>query len=215
MHKTIVFLLGLLVSASALAVRDGDSLAAVLAEKGKPTSKLEHGNVTVLTYGDTVIRLENGVVVAVTTPTPDYAGRALAVKPIQRTAGGSGSGAGTGGEWTTDHAAAVAAAQGTGRKVLLLFTGTDWCSWCKRLEGEILDTPEFKDYAREHLVLVKLDFPRRLPQSEELKAQNRRLQQQYGIEGYPTVVVLNDSGAETGRVGYVRGGPGAFLPQLR
>ena len=97
----------------------------------------------------------------------------------------------------------------------MFFTGSDWCGWCKRLEAEILGTPEFRDFARESLVLVKLDFPRRVEQSAELKAQNSRLAQKYGIEGYPTVVVLDQSGREIGRTGYQRGGPGPFIESLR
>ena len=197
----------------AYAVRTGDTLASVLAEKGPPASRLEHGNVIVLSYGNTVVRLESGVVVSVTMPPADYATQAAPVKPVARTGGRSAGGIGTNGEWTTDLDTALASA--AGRKVFLFFTGSDWCGWCKRLEGEILGTPEFRDFAREGLVLVKLDFPRRIEQTAELKAQNSRLAQKYGIEGYPTVVVLDQTGKEIGRTGYQRGGPGPVIESLR
>ncbi len=195
------------------AVQNGDTLAAVIAEKGEPKSRLERGTLTVLTYDDNVIRLENGVVVSQKSPGADYAVRSQPLAP--KTAHRPRTPTGTAGEWTTDHAAALAAANGSGRKVLLLFTGSDWCGWCMKLDAEILGTPEFRDFARESLVLVKLDFPRRSQLPDHVRAQNSRLQQQYGIEGYPTVVVLNDAGTEIGRLGYQRGGPTPFMAKLQ
>src|SRR5690242_18777552 len=37
----------------------------------------------------------------------------------------------------------------------------------------------------------------------------------YQIEGYPTVIVLAKDGRIAGRLGYVEGGPGAFLQELK
>ncbi|HLP08931.1 MAG TPA: thioredoxin family protein [Opitutaceae bacterium] len=212
----LLLLLSACLSASlpVFAVKNGDTLATVLDQKGEPRSKLERGNVTVLTYEDGTVKLENGVVVAQTLPGADYAVRANAPTP-RRTTGGGSSGPGFDGEWTTDYQSAASAAQGTGREVLLFFTGSDWCGWCKRLEAEVLGTEEFKEYASGNLALVKLDFPRRVAQSEFTKSRNRELQQKYGIEGYPTIVVLNDAGEEVGRLGYQAGGPGPFIKKLR
>jgi protein disulfide-isomerase len=195
------------------AVKNGDSLAAVLAEKGEPASRVERGDIAMLTYGQMVIRLEKGVVVSIQGPGTDYAVRTQAPSTKRRTAGSTG--VGQSGEWTTDAAAARAGAANSGRKTFLFFTGSDWCGWCQRLQAEVLGTAEFKEFARQHLVLVELDFPRRTRQGAELKAQNARLSQQYGIDGFPTIVVLDDTGKEIGRLGYQRGGPGPFLQQVR
>jgi protein disulfide-isomerase len=211
MRKLLLFILSLAVALGASAVQLGDTLASVLEEKGEPRSRLERGNVIMLTYEDGSIRLENGVVVMQTLP---GSGRSERPAPARGT-GGRENGPGMLGEWTTDYQLAVDAARGTRRSVLLFFTGSDWCGWCKRLEAEVLDTEEFKTYASGNLVLVKLDFPRRIAQSEFTKRRNRELAQKYGIEGYPTIVVLNDSGVEVGRLGYQPGGPGPFIKKLR
>ncbi|MFT3829837.1 MAG: thioredoxin family protein [Opitutaceae bacterium] len=197
----------------AFAVKNGDTLATVLDEKGEPRSKLERGAITVLTYEDGTVKLENGIVVAQTSPGADYAVRANT--PLPRRSGAGLSGPGFNGEWTTDYQSAVSAAQGTGREVLLFFTGSDWCGWCMKLETEILGAEEFKEYASGNLALVKLDFPRQIAQSAFTKNRNRQLAQKYGIEGYPTIVVLNDVGEEVGRLGYEPGGPGPFIKKLR
>ena len=212
MRALLFCLLPLASGLSLFAVSNGDALATVVAEKGEPNSKLERGNVTMLTYDDTTIRLVDGKVVSQTGATAAYATSA-----VQRIGAGSRSSSSPGlnGEWTPDYQSAIGAAQGSGRETLLFFTGSDWCGWCKRLEAEVLDTEEFKTYASGNLVLVKLDFPRRIAQSDFTKRRNRELAQKYGIGGYPAIVVLNDSGEEVGRLGYQPGGPGPFIKKLR
>ncbi len=117
--------------------------------------------------------------------------------------------------WLTDYAAALEKAKEENRNVFLFFTGSDWCGWCMRLEREILRMPEFADFAAENLVLVKLDFPRgfRLPAAQT--KQNQQLAQQYGVRGYPTVVVLKPDGTVAGDLGYETGGPKPFIEKLQ
>ena len=67
----------------------------------------------------------------------------------------------TAGEWLTDMDAARKVAGEKNLPILALFTGTDWCIWCKRLDAEILSQTDFKNYASGSLVLLKLDFPRK------------------------------------------------------
>ena len=69
--------------------------------------------------------------------------------------------------WTTDITEAVARAGREDRRILINFTGSDWCTWCRKLEGEVFAEQAFIDYADEELVLVFLDFPNSISQSEE------------------------------------------------
>lgn len=118
-------------------------------------------------------------------------------------------------DWTTDVPAALAKAKAENKTVLLDFTGSDWCGWCIKFKKEALDTPEFQDYAAKNLVLVEVDFPRKLQQSEELKSANKALAGQYNITGYPTFVVLNKDGKQIGRQdGYEPGGAKAFIDKI-
>lgn len=75
---------------------------------------------------------------------------------------------------------------------------------------------KFADYAKTNFELVwSLDFPNKKPQSDALKAANKALGEKYGVDGYPTFVVLNADGKEIGRqVGYAPGGPEAFIAKL-
>jgi protein disulfide-isomerase len=119
-----------------------------------------------------------------------------------------------GANWTTDYAAAREQAKAENRPILLEFTGSDWCPPCQRLNAEVFSRSEFSAFADENLILVKLDFPRRTEQAPELAAQNRRLAEKYGIQGFPTVVILSPSGEEIGRTGYRRGGVASYIRHL-
>lgn len=97
-------------------------------------------------------------------------------------------------EWLTSVPKAEALAKKENKLVLLDFTGSDWCSWCKRLDAETFSKPEFSDYASKNLVLVQVDFPAQKPQSAALKAANEALQAKYQVSGFPTLVVLKPDG---------------------
>jgi len=117
-------------------------------------------------------------------------------------------------DWMTDLPKAQAKAKEEKRMVLLDFTGSDWCGWCIKLHNEVFSKPEFAEYARKNLVLVEVDFPRKKKLSAEQKKANDALQQKYKIESYPTIIVLNGEGKKIGELGYMPGGPKAFIAEL-
>jgi len=116
--------------------------------------------------------------------------------------------------WLTNFDAARAKARAENKLLLIDFTGSDWCPPCKMLKREVFSQPEFAEYAAEKLVLLEVDFPREKAQSEEQKEANRILAQQFRIQGFPTIVVLSPSGKILGELGYMRGGPRAFIAEL-
>jgi len=102
--------------------------------------------------------------------------------------------------WYDDFAAAQDASAKTGRPILALFTGSDWCPYCVKLKKNFLDKAAFKTFAAGNVVLFFADFPRRAKLPEKLKKQNSELAKKYGIEGFPTTVVISPKGKEMGRV---------------
>ena len=98
--------------------------------------------------------------------------------------------------------------------MLVDFTGSDWCGWCVKLDREVFSQPEFKEYAAKNLVLVEVDFPQTKAQSKEQQAKNKALAEKYSIRGYPTVLIFNAAGKEIGKLGYMPGGPQAFIEAL-
>ena len=82
----------------------------------------------------------------------------------------------------------------------------------------VFSQPKFKEYAARNLVLMEVDFPRRKEQTPELALQNERLAQQYGIQGFPTVIVLDPEGKKVGELSYhpnyEEQGPSGFIADL-
>ena len=121
--------------------------------------------------------------------------------------------------WHTDMSKATDISIKENKPMFLFFTGSDWCGWCIRLQKEVFKTPEFIKWAKDNVVLVELDFPRKNNQTEEIKSQNAQLQQQLQVRGYPTVWFV--SAAKTaeakinlnalGSSGYVAGGPKVWI----
>jgi thioredoxin-related protein len=117
--------------------------------------------------------------------------------------------------WRNDYAGALKQAQSENKLVLLDFTGSDWCPWCIKFEHDVLSTPQFGDYAHKELELVKVDFPHHTPLPQGQQQANDALAQRFGVDGYPTYILLNSAGLEMGRqVGYLEGGPAAFIAAL-
>jgi protein disulfide-isomerase len=116
--------------------------------------------------------------------------------------------------WMTDLPKAQAKAKADKKMVMMDFTGSDWCGWCIKLNKEVFSTPEFAAYAEKNLVLMEVDFPNQKKQTDELKAANEKLQEKYKVEGYPTIIVLDSEGKKVGELGYMAGGPKAFIEAL-
>lgn len=120
--------------------------------------------------------------------------------------------------WETKLDKAAEVSMKTKKPLLLFFTGSDWCGWCIRLQNEVLKTPDFAKWAKDNVVLVELDFPRRSPQLPEIQQQNNELQQIFQVRGYPTVWFAMPSKKDgkinldkLGSTGYVAGGPSKWL----
>ena len=116
--------------------------------------------------------------------------------------------------WLTDLPKAQAQAKTEKKLVMLDFTGSDWCGWCIKLNKEVFSQPEFAEYAKMNLVAVELDFPNKKKLSAEQKKANDALAQKYDIKGYPTIIVLDSAGKKVGELGYLKGGPKAFIAEL-
>jgi protein disulfide-isomerase len=118
-------------------------------------------------------------------------------------------------EWHNDMNKAIQKSMETGKPLFLFFTGSDWCGWCIRLQKEVFQTEYFTKWAKENVVLVELDYPRKKQLPEETRKQNQTLQQVFQVQGYPTVFFVTPQVQQDGTVnfsplgqtGYAAGGP--------
>ena len=115
--------------------------------------------------------------------------------------------------WLDNIQEALNKAKKDKKPVLALFTGSDWCPPCQKLEKNILLQPAFKEFAEKHLVLLFLDYPQNAKLDEKVKKQNDDLAKKFSIEGYPTVIILSPNGQKAAwtHVGYTP----LFLEELQ
>ncbi len=98
--------------------------------------------------------------------------------------------------WSTDVKAAIAQAKKEKKAVLVEFTGSDWCPPCIMMRKNVFSKKEFVDAASKNYVLVEVDVPKG---DKELAAKNTIVAEEYKIEGFPTVILLNGDGKEFSR----------------
>ncbi len=109
----------------------------------------------------------------------------------------------TPGKWTMDLAAARKHAKEKKTAILINFTGSDWCGWCKLMEKNVFAQQAWRDYAKTDSVMVMIDFPRdkSLVPAKFVK-RNSELKKKFKVRGYPTYVLLDDDGETVlGRLG--------------
>lgn len=116
--------------------------------------------------------------------------------------------------WYTDMETAKTAAKDQGKTMLLNFTGSDWCGWCKRLNREVFSKEEFKKFADENLILVMLDFPKYKKQSDQTRRANQTVLEKYGVRGFPTILLVNADEKLLLQTGYRRGGVTSYVEHL-
>jgi protein disulfide-isomerase len=94
-------------------------------------------------------------------------------------------------KWHTDYEQAKALAKEKNLPILLYFSGSDWCSFCIRLDKKILTKKTFQQYAEKHMILVNVDFPSNKELPSDLVKQNKTLKKQFGANVVPYFVMVN------------------------
>lgn len=100
--------------------------------------------------------------------------------------------------WLTDLDEAKKKATAENKAVLVEFSGSDWCSYSRNLRKKIMTKPEFLKYAADKFVLVNIDFPRKTKLPEAQAKKNQAWSQEYNVDSFPTIIVLDSDGAAYG-----------------
>lgn len=104
--------------------------------------------------------------------------------------------------WFTSFNSAIEDASKKDSIIIVNFTGSDWCEWCHELEKNVFSKDVFHKWSEENATLLYLDFPQNKVLSQEQSNHNRVLAQVYGVQGFPTILILDKNGNLIGRTGY-------------
>lgn len=119
--------------------------------------------------------------------------------------------------WVTGLDEAKAIAQKENKNIILVFSGSDWCAPCIKLDKNIWTSDDFKKEAAANWVLLKADFPKKKANAlpETIQEQNGLLSEKYNKEGnFPLVVVMDKNGKALGKTGYKNITPADYIALL-
>jgi len=107
--------------------------------------------------------------------------------------------------WKSDFEDAKATAAKENKNIVLVFSGSDWCAPCIKLDKVVWQSEEFKKEAEKNWVTYKADFPKKKANqlAPELTEANKKLAEKYNKNGsFPLVVLLDKSGKVIGMTGF-------------
>jgi len=117
--------------------------------------------------------------------------------------------------WYTNFQQAANDARQSQKPMLLFFTGSDWCGWCKKIQQEVFSNSDFARSVGGDFIFVEIDFPMNKQLPPDLAQQNAQLKRQFGITGYPTVIILDSQQNIIAETGYRAGGGRAYADYLK
>ena len=116
----------------------------------------------------------------------------------------------------TDAEEAFRISSETGKPVLLVFAGSDWCAPCIRFEKKILNENTFLDFAKTNIVVLKANFPQREKLPKSIQAQNEKLAERYNPKGiFPAFVLLRSDQSVLSTLQYDNQTPLEFIEEIK
>lgn len=116
-------------------------------------------------------------------------------------------------EWCDTYTESIEKAKTTGKPLLILFTGSDWCPACMKLEREVLSKPEFVRGVSDNFVFYRAEFSD--PSPEALASTpDSVLLDRYNVNMFPTIVVIDGNGKQLFSLNYKAGGPNVYVQEL-
>jgi thioredoxin-related protein len=107
--------------------------------------------------------------------------------------------------WKSSFEEAKNQAIAENKNILLVFSGSDWCAPCIKLDKTVWQSAEFKKESESNWVIYKADFPKKKANqlSPTLTESNKLLASKYNTSGnFPLVVLLDKNGIVLGIEGY-------------
>lgn len=107
--------------------------------------------------------------------------------------------------WKTNFEEAKKEAAEQNKNILLVFSGSDWCAPCIKLDNVVWKSEAFKLEAEKYWVIYKADFPKKKANqlSAEQTESNKKLAEKYNRNGsFPLVILLDKTAKVIGMSGF-------------
>jgi thioredoxin-related protein len=116
--------------------------------------------------------------------------------------------------WKTNFEEAKSQATTENKNILLVFSGSDWCGPCIKLDKNIWQSDAFKKESAKKWILVRADFPKKKANQlvADITLSNNKLAEKYNKEGnFPLVVLLDNTGKVIGKTGFANVEPEDYI----
>lgn len=107
--------------------------------------------------------------------------------------------------WKSSFEETKSQALAENKNIVLVFSGSDWCAPCIKLDKTVWQSEEFKKESETNWIIYKADFPKKKANqlSPTLTESNKLLASRYNTSGnFPLVVLLDKKGTVLGIEGY-------------
>ncbi|MCC5831917.1 MAG: thioredoxin family protein [Chlamydiales bacterium] len=104
--------------------------------------------------------------------------------------------------WEADYSKALEKSSGDKKPLLLFFTGSDWSGLSMKMKNEVLDSDSFQQEIGSLFRCVEIDFPMHKTLASSTKKQNQELKKRFGIDEYPTLLILDFDERLIARMGF-------------
>jgi thioredoxin-related protein len=107
--------------------------------------------------------------------------------------------------WKTNFEEVQKEATEQNKNILLVFSGSDWCAPCIKLDNVVWKSEDFKLESENNWIIYKADFPKKKANqlSPELTESNNKLAEKYNKNGsFPLVILLDKTGKVIGMTGF-------------
>jgi thioredoxin-related protein len=102
------------------------------------------------------------------------------------------------------------------KKILLIFSGSDWCTLCIQLNEEVFESLKIVDSIEKKYIIHKADFPRRKKLSKTKLKDNESLAEKYNPTGiFPKIIVIDPVDNSITTINYYPGKEKEFLDNLK
>ncbi len=98
--------------------------------------------------------------------------------------------------WKSNYDLLLVQSKETGKPILMVFSGSDWCKPCIKLREQILVSPEFSEWSIANVYCLSLDFPaqKKNALSDAQREHNEKLAERFNPDGvFPLLIVVDSN----------------------
>jgi thioredoxin-related protein len=88
----------------------------------------------------------------------------------------------------------------TGKNILIILTGAEWCKPCVKMEKNVIEHQQFIEYASQNLVIFEINIPRNQNYNSKIMKDYVYFKNKYSTNALPIMILVDKNGLEKVRL---------------